>query len=279
MRRTADPLDLDDIAGRAIPPVTELHRLAMQLATQAGELILAGRDEAVLDVDTKTSAVDVVTAMDLACERFLRDQLATIRPGDGFYGEEHDPLESETGVRWIVDPIDGTVNYLYGLPDYAVSIGVEVHGVVVTGAVARPRTGDVFHARLGEGAYRNETRLLGSDPADLGMSLVATGFGYGADRRAKQGQVVAGLLPQIRDIRRLGACSLDLCNAAAGTVDAYYEWGLHEWDFAAGALIAAEAGLDVRRPQREDGLLVVAAPSIADDLVAALERLMPEDSL
>jgi myo-inositol-1(or 4)-monophosphatase len=146
-------------------------------------------------------------------------------------------------VRWVIDPIDGTVNYLYGLPQYAVSLAAEVDGEVVAGVVHNAATGEEWTAVRGGGAYRDGRRLTGSTATDLAQALVATGFGYDAARRAHQARVLAGLIPRVRDIRRIGAASIDLCLAAEGAVDAYYEKGLNAWDQAAGGLVATEAGL------------------------------------
>lgn len=252
----------------------ELYDLARRLGTQAGELIARGRADAALEVDTKSDPTDVVTAMDRVCEQFLRDQIAAARPDDGVHGEEHDESTGTSGVRWIIDPIDGTVNYLYGLADYAVSIGVEVDGQLAVGVVTKPSTGEQFHARVGRGAYCDERPLRASEPAGPGLALVGTGFGYLAERRRQQGQVVAALLPQVRDIRRLGSAALDLCNVAAGRIDAYYEWGTHIWDWAAGVVICREAGVDVRLPQHDEGLLIAAAPTISDDLNVVVRSLI-----
>lgn len=252
----------------------ELSDLAREVATRAGELVRIGRAEAIGDIGTKSSVSDVVTAMDTACERFLIETLAERRPGDAVYGEEHGRHAGSTGVRWIVDPIDGTVNYLYGLGDYAVSVAVEVDGVVVAGAVSRPSSGELFHARRGHGAYLDDRRLHTSAPTGLDVTLVGTGFGYDATRRTQQGTVVLGLLHRIRDIRRMGSAALDICYVADGRLDAFYEWGLHLWDYAAAALIAAEAGVDVRRPTTEEGLFYVAAPTISAALLAELESVI-----
>lgn len=249
-----------------------MRDLAVDLGVRAGRLIQAGRSAGIRDVQTKTSAVDVVTAMDKACESFLIEELAKARPGDAVYGEEHGQHSGDTGVRWIVDPIDGTVNYLYGIPDYAVSIACEADGIVIAGAVVRPQSDEVFHAYVGGGAYRGDTPLSGSAPASLAVSLVATGFGYVAQRRRQQGALVAKVLGSVRDIRRIGSAALDMCYAAEGRVDCYYEWGLHAWDYAAATLIAAEAGLVVHRPRHEDGLLVVAAPQVAEDFSRLLRE-------
>ncbi|MDP9239553.1 MAG: inositol monophosphatase [Actinomycetota bacterium] len=229
---------------------------------RAGALVAAGRASAGDDVTTKSTPTDVVTAMDRAAERLVVDSLRSLRPGDGVLGEESGETRGSTGVRWVLDPIDGTVNYLYDLPAYAVSLAAEVDGVPTVGAVYNPAIDELWTAIRGEGAWLGERRLRGSQVGSLDQALVATGFGYATDRRRAQAEVVAELLPEIRDIRRFGAASLDLCSAAAGRVDAYFERGLKPWDLAAGALIATEAGLLVTglrgRPAGED--LVLAAP-------------------
>jgi myo-inositol-1(or 4)-monophosphatase len=216
------------------------------VAREAGDLLLASHGQAAV-VQVKSSPTDVVTQLDRAAEQLIRDRLAAARPADAILGEEG----GETGhgrVRWIVDPLDGTVNYLYGLPDWAVSIAAEVGGDVVAGAVCVPMRGCMFTARLGGGAWLESDwlaaprRLACTTEAALAKALVATGFSYSAPERAAQGQVVAVLLPQVRDIRRTGSAATDLCSVAAGYVDAYYEQGVHEWDVAAGGLIAREAG-------------------------------------
>jgi myo-inositol-1(or 4)-monophosphatase len=264
-----------------LPDLAELHALAVSTAEEAATLVRRGRATAGEQVDVKSSPVDVVTAVDTASERLIVDRLLDARPDDGVLGEEGGERVGTSGVRWIVDPIDGTVNFLYGLPAYAVSIAAEVGGAVRVGVVLDVATGELFTAVTGGGAFRSTpgtepVRLHGSRPASLEQSLVATGFGYDAERRRAQGAVVAGLLPRIRDIRRFGSAALDLCSAAAGRVDAYYETGLHRWDHAAGALVAAEAGLVVRGlPGQALGepMVVAAAPGIADELVALLAVL------
>jgi len=204
------------------------------------------------------------------------------RPGDGVLGEEGGERAGTTGVRWVVDPIDGTVNFLYGVPAYAVSIAAEVDGVVRAGVVLNVATGELFTATAGGGAHlgfpgrRDPVRLRGSAPASLGQTLVATGFGYGVEQRRAQGAVVARLLPQVRDIRRFGSAALDLCAAAAGRVDAYYELHLNPWDHAAGALVAAEAGLVVTGlPGTPFGspMAVAVASSVAEPFVELLGAL------
>ena len=260
---------------------TALLGLARATAEEAAALVGAGRHAAADQVDTKSSPVDVVTAVDRASEELIVARLLETRPDDGVLGEEGASTDGTSGVRWVVDPIDGTVNFLYGVPQFAVSIAAEVDGRTEVGVVLNVATGELFTAVRGQGAWLTAPgaaalQLTGSTPPDLARSLVATGFGYDAEQRRLQGAVVAGLLPEVRDIRRFGCASLDLCAAAAGRVDAYYELGLKPWDHAAGALVAEEAGL-VRsgtggRPFAEP-MAVVAAPPIAADLVALLERL------
>jgi myo-inositol-1(or 4)-monophosphatase len=227
----------------------ELIELACAVAAEAGELLAARRGRPAV-VQTKSSPTDVVTEMDNAAEELIRDRILARRPGDVILGEEGGQVGEPAGaVRWIVDPLDGTVNYLYGLPDWAVSIAAEVEGTVVAGAVFAPRRASMFSAQLGGGAWLRSGGALG--PAErlacnsgvpLDQALVATGFGYEAGRRQVQGQVLSAVLPRIRDIRRGGSCAVDLCTLAAGHVDAYFERGVQYWDIAAGGLIAREAG-------------------------------------
>ncbi len=260
---------------------TELLELARATAEEAAQLVGAGRSSAGDQVDTKSSPVDVVTAVDTASEELIVRRLLEARPDDGVLGEEGASREGASGVRWVVDPIDGTVNFLYGLPAYAVSIAAEVEGRTVAGVVLNVATGELFTAVRGQGAWLTApgtaaTRLTGSSPEDLEHTLVATGFGYRVEQRRAQGAVVADLLPLVRDIRRNGCASLDLCAVAAGRVDAYYELDLKPWDHAAGALVAAEAGLVVTgtegRPFAEP-MAVAAAPTIAEAFLDLLVEL------
>ncbi|MEV7328497.1 inositol monophosphatase family protein [Micromonospora sp. NPDC093244] len=251
------------------PTPQELLAIAMDVAREAADTAYRMRAAGVEVAATKSTITDVVTAADRAVERQVLDALATIRPDDSVLGEEYGeepgagaPGATGSGVRWIVDPIDGTVNYLYGLAHSAVSLAAEVDGVVVAGVVRNVFTGEEWTATLGGGAWRAGQRLRCSTETDLGQALVATGFGYDAARRSHQARVVAGLIAHVRDIRRLGAAALDLCLAAEGRVDAYFEKGLAAWDQAAGGLVASEAGLRVAGlrglPAGPD--LVIAAP-------------------
>ena len=232
------------------PETGALLEIATTVVRAAAETAHLMRAEGVAAVATKSTATDVVTAADRAVERQVVETLRRLRPGDTVLGEEYGDSgrpgpRAEDAVRWILDPIDGTVNYLYGLPHYAVSLAAEVAGQVIVGVVRNAATGDEWSAVLGGGAYRAGRRLTGSGETELGQALVATGFSYDPARRAHQAAVVTGLIPRVRDIRRFGAAALDLCLAAEGAVDAYYEKGLNLWDRAAGGLIAAEAGLRV----------------------------------
>lgn len=263
------------VAMTAIPAPAELRELAGKLATGAGELIRAHRREH-LSVDTKTTPTDMVTEVDHAVEAYLRAELARARPRDAVLGEEAGGRAGSSGVRWVLDPIDGTVNFVLGLPQYAVSIAAEVDGRVVAGCVHNPVTGELFGATLGGGAFLGAQRLAGPRDVPVQRAVVGTGFGYAAEQRARQATVVAALLPRIADIRRLGSAALDLCAVAAGRLDGYFEVGLHPWDWSAGLLIAAEAGCVVsglrgRAPGPQ--LVAVAGPVLAPALFALLENL------
>lgn len=266
------------------PDPASLLALAVDVAREAAELVRLGRATASEDVAVKSSPVDVVTAVDTASEHLIVGRLLGARPDDGVLGEEGAERSGTTGVRWVVDPIDGTVNFLYDLPAYAVSIAAEVDGVVRAGVVLNVATGELFTAVAGGGAFLatpaepEPVRLTGSGATSLEQGLVATGFGYRVEQRRAQGAVVAALLPRVRDIRRHGSAALDLCAAAAGRVDAYYEADLQPWDLAAGALVAAEAGMVVTGlPGRAVGepMVVAVAPGIAGELLALLGELHP----
>lgn len=264
----------------------KLRDTAVQVATEAAELVVAARAHAVGEVDTKSSETDVVTAADRAAERHIRDRLAQLRPGEPMLGEEEGTSGGDaSGLCWVVDPIDGTVNYLYGYPWYAVSVAAQVDGVSVAGAVVEPAGGRTWSAVRGAGATlvtgRDQVSLRASAADRLDLSLVATGFAYRAERRGRQAAAMARLLGSVRDLRRAGSAALDLCAVAAGWVDGYVEHGLNRWDWAAGALIAEEAGAVVRLPEDpagtaagSDGLgrdvTFAAAPGVADALRAAL---------
>ena len=220
----------------------DLLDLATRLAAEASTLLFDGLARARTDVSTKSSSTDLVTEMDRAAERLIGDGLRLARPDDGIVGEEGTDHIGTSGVRWLVDPIDGTTNYTYGHPGFAVSIAAEVDGVTTVGVVADPLHRDVFQAIRGAGARRNGKAISVTPLDDLAHALVATGFSYEPERRRRQAAVLTRVLPRVRDIRRMGAAAVDLCSVACGRVDAFYEKGLQPWDHAAGALIAAEAG-------------------------------------
>lgn len=287
----SSPTDTGDTAPRgdvAIPPQPEpqeLAELAAGCAEEVGKRIRTMREEGVRVAATKSSITDVVTAADREAERLLVEALTRARPEDGVLGEEGAGVIGTSGITWVLDPIDGTVNYLYDIPAYAVSVAATVADPdafadgrrAIAGAVYNPRTGELFHAWHEGGAYLNGTPIRvvdGAERPSLAHALVGTGFGYTAERRKEQASVVAELLPQVRDIRRIGAASYDLCLLAAGRLDAYYERGLQPWDYAAGAHIAHEAGArllgrDADTPPGEP-LLVAAAPGLAEELRATI---------
>lgn len=225
-----------------------------------------------ISVETKSSMTDMVTEIDRWSEATIVDTIAALRPADGFLGEEGASLPSETGVVWVIDPIDGTTNFLYDLPGFSISIAARVDGVDLVGAVHDPIRDERFRAIQGRGATRNGAPIHASAKADLGTALVATGFSYEADRRRAQAEALTILLPEVRDIRRFGGAALDLCAVACGRVDAYYERGLGPWDCAAGAVIAAEAGAIVQDRQPPGGAFAAAAPGIAAEFFALVDN-------
>jgi myo-inositol-1(or 4)-monophosphatase len=221
---------------------TELLTLAERVAREAGDLLLAGVDDLRVDVSTKTSGTDMVSEMDRASETLIVKGILAERPDDAILGEETGVRDGTSGVRWVIDPLDGTTNYLYRHPTWAVSVGVEVDGVAQVGVVAVPGHQEVFTAIRGQGAKLNGDPIAVTGETDLASALIGTGFGYGAGRRGRQAEVLPHLLPKVRDIRRLGVASLDLCWVACGRLDGYFEAGGQPWDVAAGLLIATEAG-------------------------------------
>lgn len=258
----------------------ELAALASCVAQEAADLLMSRRDRVGV-VRTKSSPSDVVTEMDRAAEDLIRARLLAARPGDAVLGEER----GETGsgnVRWVVDPLDGTVNYLYGLPDWGVSIAAEVAGEVVAGAVCLPLRRALFTGASGGGAWLESSwqpgrqRLSCNSGVPLSAALVATGFAYGAAQRSAQGRIAGALLPRIRDIRRSGSAASDLCSVAVGQVDAYYEQGLKYWDMAAGGLIAREAGAltgGLRGRAAGTAMTIAASPGLFAELHDALASL------
>jgi myo-inositol-1(or 4)-monophosphatase len=271
--------------GRFVPGPTPappaLLELAEAVAREAGALLRDGlaRDRAT--VDTKSTRTDMVTEMDRAAEALIVQRLLAARPDDGILGEEGTDRPGTSGVRWVVDPLDGTTNYLYALPGFAVSIAAEVQGAVVAGVVYDVVHDELFAATRGGGATRDGAPIAVSGASDLALALVATGFAYDASRRARQAEALVPVLPRIRDVRRFGAAAVDLCSVACGRVDAYYERGLAAWDLAAGELIASEAGAvvtDFHGGPAVAGAVVAATPAIADELRALLVEAGAHDA-
>ena len=247
--------------------------LATDLAREAGALALSMRT-GIGVLETKSSPTDVVTAADKAVESLLVSALSAARPEDGLLGEEGAGSTGTSGYRWVIDPIDGTVNYLYGIPQWAVSIGFEDSSGSLVGVVYDPSKDELWQAVRGGGAVLNGTTLQCSAVSSLDAALVGTGFGYDARVRAFQSRLLPTLLPAVRDIRRLGAGSLDLCSVAAGRLDAYFEKGLSPWDLSAGSLVASESGAVVsglRGEPASAALVVAAGPGVHGALVSLLE--------
>ena len=247
----------------------ELLALAERVAREAGEQLREAFAGPPADVQSKSTPTDLVSAADEAAQELIRSRLAAARPGDGFLGEEGGDETGSSGLRWIVDPLDGTINFLFGIPQWAVSIAVEDADGVVAGVVYDPPRDELWSAVRGGDAVLDGEPVRCSDRTSLGEALVSTGFGYSEDVRREQAATIAALLPDVRDIRRFGAAALDLVWTAAGRYDAYYERGIHRWDFAAGGLICECAGLVMEplapKPPQAEGILV-ATPAIIDAL-------------
>jgi len=252
--------------------LNDLLELARAVAHEAGELIRTTRERGVAVAATKSSDVDIVTEADRASEVLVRERLLGARPDDGMVGEEGSSREGTSGVVWIVDPIDGTVNYLYGHPHFAVSIAAELDGEVVAGVVVAPVLALEYVAVLGEGATLNGRQIRPRPVVPMAQRLVATGFSYEQPARAREATYVARLLPRVRDLRRLGSCALDLCGVASGTLDAYVEEGAHIWDHAAAGLVVLEAGgmLEVARSPGGKRLLICAPRDGFEEFRAAV---------
>jgi myo-inositol-1(or 4)-monophosphatase len=257
----------------------QLLETALVVAREAAALSAERRRGTVTVAESKTSSVDIVTAVDREVEALVRKRLAELQPGDGFLGEEGGRADRTTSLTWVVDPIDGTVNYLYDIPQYAISIAVvegdptpgnwmELAGVVINAASGRE-----FTATRGGGAFLDGVAIAVNRPESLGQSLLSTGFSYSRQIRTQQAQVMAAVMPHIRDIRRMGAASLDLTALAAGQLDIYFERMLQPWDHAAGVLIAREAGAEIRGwngSAPDVDWLLAAHPEVIDEIEAVL---------
>ncbi len=260
-----------------VPEPSELLSLATDLAQAAAEVL---RDRPVdLEVQSKSSPTDAVTVMDRRAERVILDGLAASRPDDAVVSEESAARAGSTGVQWLIDPLDGTVNYLYGIPHYSVSIAAQVGDAVVAGVVYDVERAVAYTATLGGGAFRDDDPIQCTDQTDPALSLVGTGFNYEVATRTVQAKAVSRVLPQVRDIRRAGSAALDLCAVADGQLDAFYEAGMYPWDWSAGALIVREAGgrvagLGGRPPGRWTTL--AANPILFDRLHAVLADVLTD---
>jgi myo-inositol-1(or 4)-monophosphatase len=276
-------LRLDDVFGPAPagedPLLAELASAALAAAEGAASLASDGFGRTRSEVDTKSSGTDMVSEIDRGAEELISTLLGQARPNDALLGEEGAEREGSSGIRWVVDPLDGTTNYLFGIPAWSVSVAAERGGRPIVGVVADPSRGEIWAAVEGRGARCNGRPVrVAEGRSTLATALVATGFGYRTERRAWQAEVIATVLPAVRDIRRFGSAALDLCWVAGGRFDAYYEWGLNPWDLSAGTVICREAGGVV---DTLDGRLIVATtPSLAGplhDLLAASGGTTPPD--
>lgn len=259
----------------------ELLALARIAATTAADLVVAGRAAVIAkkpSVATKSSATDPVTEMDKAAEKLIVATIKSARPLDGFIGEEGSSEPGQTGISWAIDPIDGTVNYMYGLPVWAVSVAAMQNGEVLAGCLVAPDLNKIYYGIKGGGGWVESnaiaTKLKVLPSSDLSQCLLATGFAYQKQRRAQVAPEIAKVLPQVRDLRRMGAASIDIVSVATGGVDAYVESGVRIWDYAAALLIATEAGAEfIHRNQPWGEWLLVARPGLTQQLEAITNKL------
>jgi|TARA_Y100000310_G_scaffold313226_1_gene361333 myo-inositol-1(or 4)-monophosphatase len=255
-----------------VPDLLSLRALALRTARSVAPE-LARRAGGSLNTKTKSSTTDLVTDADLWSENRIAELLHDARPDDAIQCEEGTAVTGTTGVRWVVDPIDGTTNFVYGHPGFSVSIGAELDGEPAVGVIVDPLLGDEFAAALGHGATRNGTPITVSSTTVLSEALIATGFGYQPDRRRRQAEGLVDILPRVRDIRRMGGAALDLASVACGRVDAFFERGLAPWDIAAGVVIVSEAGgrvCDLSEGSPTGDLVVAAPEGILAELLSLL---------
>ena len=273
--------DVDESIAPGSDPVEAAEELALRkalaVADAAIDLVVPRLRDAVgatagAATDTKSSVTDLVTAYDRWAEEAIVAAILEARPDDGFVGEEGASVTGRSGVTWLIDPIDGTTNFVYGLPGCSVSVAARIEDRPAAGAVHDLVRDERFRATAGGGATRDGGAIRCAESDDLATALVATGFSYDADRRRAQAAVMVEMLPRVRDIRRLGGAAVDLCSVACGRVDAYFERGLGPWDHAAGALIAQEAGAVVLDRTPHGGALAGAAPALAEAFFALVEQ-------
>jgi myo-inositol-1(or 4)-monophosphatase len=251
---------------------SELLVLAESIAIKAGELLVNRPSK--FELDQKSGVFDFATQMDHESEKLIVAEILTARPDDGLIGEEGSNRESKSGVTWVIDPIDGTVNYLYDIPGWCISIAAKDKDGGLVGVVYSPATQSLWKASRGGGAFLNGSPIKCNDPVSLDRALVGSGFAYDIEKRKIQAALVARLLPQIRDLRRLGACAVDICHVASGSLDAYFEAGVNEWDYAAAGLVATEAGatisIDTGIWNGEKNMVIVAGPALHPALSAQI---------
>ena len=251
---------------------SELLVLAESIAIKAGELLVNRPSK--FELDQKSGVFDFATQMDHESEKLIVAEILTARPDDGLIGEEGSNRESKSGVTWVIDPIDGTVNYLYDIPGWCISIAAKDKDGGLVGVVYSPATQSLWKASRGGGAFLNGNPIKCNDPVGLDRALVGSGFAYDIEKRKIQAALVARLLPKIRDLRRLGACAVDICHVASGSLDAYFEAGVNEWDYAAAGLVATEAGatisIDTGIWNGEKNMVIVAGPALHPALSAQI---------
>ena len=250
----------------------ELLELAEQIAKKAGEFLMSRPTN--FELDQKSGVLDFATQMDHESEKLIVSEILAARPDDSIIGEEGANRKGSSGYTWVIDPIDGTVNYLYGIPGWCISIAIKDEVGYLVGVVHVPSFAMTWSARRGGGASCNGKPLRCNEPVELNRALIATGFAYDIERRKPQAKFIAELLPQIRDVRRMGACAVDICMVASGSVDAHFEAGVNEWDYAAAGLIASEAGAKFSYLKGiwdgEKYFVLTAGPSLFASLAKAL---------
>ena len=250
----------------------DLLTLAQKVGAEAGALLM-DRPQA-FEIESKSTAIDIATQMDKKAEAFIVESLLAARPDDGVIGEEGASIESTSGITWVIDPLDGTVNYFYGLPGWNVSIAAKDKNGVIAGVVYAPSVNGFWSAEKSKGALYNGVKISCNNPVTLDKALLATGFAYDLNLRKSQGETMGKLLPKIRDLRRNGAAAVDLCYVAMGSVDGYFEASLNEWDYAAGGLIATEAGAVLTGPaggQPSRQLVVCAGAALHAQLLPLID--------
>lgn len=263
------------MAGGAGIDGTRLLELATEAAHRAGAVLLERFAREATGVRTKSTSTDLVSDADTAAERVIFETISAVRPDDGWVAEEGTSAASSTGITWIADPLDATVNYLFRIPVWCVSIAAEDESGAIAGVVYDPNRDETFTATRGGGAFLNGSPIHVSDRDDIATALIATGFEYDRELRAFQAGVVAGVIPVVRDIRRAGSAALDLASVACGRVDGYYESSTHRWDKAAGTLLVEEAGgvvSELTNPTGESPGVVAAGPGIHAALEALVRR-------